>query len=149
MFPLCTFALPIRRTQEQRADLPKERISSFCKCTAEPPRARGGIVLLLKVRLPGGENSPQNLDKTRKSQGCLNFTAVFQEAARPCKCYGHQAVPRNFNSNGSLATFLFHPLQKECVREFVRANLYYHPIAHGLKFSKGALNQSRMKNDHQ
>lgn len=31
----------------------------------------------------------------------------------------------------------FHPLQKERVREFVRANVCYHPVARGLKFYKG------------
>lgn len=63
--------------------------SSSGNRTADPPQSEGGIVLPAPV-------SPSNEGKTRKSAGCLNLTAVSQEALRPLNTTGIRAVLRNF-----------------------------------------------------
>lgn len=63
--------------------------SSSGKHTADPPQSEGGIILPAPV-------SPSKEGKTRKSAGCLNLTAVSQEALRPLNTTGIRAVLRNF-----------------------------------------------------
>lgn len=61
--------------------------SSSGKHPADPPHAQGGILLPAPV-------SASKEDKSWKSTGCSNPTAVYQEALTPSKYYRHQGCTK-------------------------------------------------------